>query len=47
MAQDPDGFHTREDAEKYLAERKKSATNVKEQGTNEANIFEIGNKIAG
>ena len=39
-----DGFPTREDAEVYLAERRKSVTVVKEQSTNENNIFKLGNK---
>ena len=44
MEYDPDGFPTREDAEVYLAERKKSVTVVREQSTNENNIFKLGNK---
>ena len=47
MANDPDGFPTREDAQLYLTERRKSVTAIKEQSTNEANIFEVGKKVAG
>ena len=43
MQNDPDGFPTREDAEEYLAERKKSNGIVKEKGTNEGSIFSLGN----
>ena len=42
MATDPDGFPTREDAEKHLAERRLSSTNVKEQATSESSIFTFG-----
>ena len=44
MANDPDGFPTREDAQAYLIERKKIANGIKEQSTNEQNIFQVGNK---
>ena len=44
MQYDPDGFPTREDAEEYLALRRKSVTTIKEQGTNENNIFQLGKK---
>ena len=44
MANDPDGFPTREDAQAYLVERKKVVNGIKEQSTNEANIFKIGDK---
>ena len=43
MHYDPDGFPTREDAEEYLAVRKKTNTLIKEKGTNESSIFSIGN----
>ena len=44
MYEDPDGFPTREDAEKYLAERRTSTTNVREQATSEKSIFTFGAK---
>ena len=45
MAEDPDGFPTREEAQAYLIERKKVVNGIKEQSTNEANIFKIGEKV--
>ena len=45
MHYDPDGLPTREDAEVYLAERRKSTTIVKEQGTNAENIFQATKKV--
>tara|TARA_R110000824_G_scaffold175418_1_gene353813 strand:+ start:68 stop:1426 length:1359 start_codon:yes stop_codon:yes gene_type:complete len=45
MHYDPDGLPTREDAEAYLAERRKSTTIVKEQGTNAENIFQATKKV--
>ena len=45
MHYDPDGFPTREDVEAYLAERRKSTTIVKEQGTNAENIFQATKKV--
>ena len=45
MHYDPDGFPTREDAQAYLVERKKVANGIKEQGTNEGNIFKIGERL--
>ncbi len=44
MHYDTDGFPTREDAQAYLVERKKVANGIKEQSTNETNIFKIGEK---
>ena len=41
MAHDPDGFPTREDAEKYLAERKMSMGNIKMQSNNKENAFKL------
>ena len=45
MHNDPDGFPTREDAQAYLVERKKVVNGIKEQSTNEANIFKVGDKV--
>ena len=45
MSEDPDGFPTREDAQAYLIERKKIANGIKEQSTNEGNIFNIGERL--
>ena len=44
MATDPDGFPTRADAEKHLAERRRSGVSVREQGTSESSIFTFGAK---
>ena len=41
MAKDPDGFPSREDAEKYLAERKTSVNNVKIQSNNKESAFKL------
>ena len=41
MAHDPDGFSSREDAEKYLAERNISDTNVKQQSNVKENAFKL------
>ena len=46
MHYDPDGFPTREDAEEYLALRKKSTNIVKEQGTNSNNMFQATKNVA-
>ena len=40
MAKDPDGFSSREEAEKYLAERNISATNVKQQSNVKENVLD-------
>jgi len=42
MFKDPDGFPTREDAEKHIAERRLSNANVKNQSTSEDSIFKFG-----
>ena len=41
MAKDPDGFPSREEAEKYLAERKMSVNNVKIQSNNKESAFKL------
>ena len=42
MFKDPDGFPTREDAEKHLAERRQSNMNVKNESTQEKSMFKFG-----
>ena len=45
MAKDPDGFSSREEAEKYLAERNISATNVKQQSNVKENAFILNRDV--
>ena len=45
MAKDPDGLTTREEAEKYLAERKKSENIIKVNGTNKENAFKLNRNV--
>jgi hypothetical protein len=42
MFKDPDGFPTREDAEKHLSERRQSDMSIKNDSTQEKSIFKFG-----
>ena len=42
MAKNPDGFESREEAQAYLTERKKSELSIKKEADQKENIFTLG-----